>query len=187
MKLKPGIVIAPWIDPRVEVRDSPLHGRGMFARESFGSNEVVLIWGGTVFTEAELKVGKAKPGSVTLIEEGLYLGDPAGAPEADDFCLNHSCDSNLWMRDAITLVTWDVVEEDEELTIDYALWETNPTWRIGACRCGSPRRDPECPVARRSPAEHVDRHRPAQYSRRTPARGCPPCRSCSPRGPRRRR
>lgn len=139
MKLKPGIVIAPWIDPRVEVRDSPLHGRGMFARESFGSNEVVLIWGGTVFTEAELKVGKAKPGSVTLIEEGLYLGDPAGAPEADDFCLNHSCDSNLWMRDAITLVTRDVVEEDEELTIDYALWETDPTWRIGACRCGSPR------------------------------------------------
>lgn len=139
MKLKPGIVIAPWIDPRVEIRDSPLHGRGMFARESFGSNEVVLIWGGTVFTEAELKAGKAKPGSVTLIEEGLYLGDPAGAPEADDFCLNHSCDSNLWMRDAITLVTRDVVEEDEELTIDYALWETNPTWRIGACRCGSPR------------------------------------------------
>jgi hypothetical protein len=36
-------------------------------------------------------------------------------------------------------VTRDVVEEDEELTIDYALWETDPAWRIEACRCGSSR------------------------------------------------
>lgn len=139
MKLKPGIVIAPWLDPRVEVRDSPLHGRGMFARESFGSDEVVLIWGGTVFSEEDVQAGKARAGSVTRIEEGLYLGDPAGAPEGDDYCLNHCCDANLWMRGPITLVTRDVVEEDEELTIDYALWETDPAWCIEACRCGSPR------------------------------------------------
>lgn len=137
MHLKPGIVIQPWLDPRVEVRDSPIHGRGMFARESFGSNEIVLIWGGTVFSEADVKAGKADPTSLTCLEEGIYLGDPVGGGDAADYCLNHCCDGNLWMRDGITLVTRDVVEEDEELTIDYALWETNPAWFLPRCTCGS--------------------------------------------------
>lgn len=136
MRLKPGIVIAPWIDPRIEVRESPLHGRGMFARESFGSGEVALIWGGTVFSETEVLAGKAQPGTITRVEEGLYLGDPVGTSSAD-YPLNHSCDSNLWMRDAVTLVTRDVIEDDEELTIDYALWETDPAWVLDPCRCGA--------------------------------------------------
>ena len=139
MRLRPGIVIAPWIDPRIEVRDSPLHGRGMFARESFGSGEIALIWGGTVFSEAEVRAGKAQPGTLALVEEGIYLGDPAGTPEGADFPLNHACDANLWMRDALTLVTRDVIEEDEELTVDYALWETDAAWSLDPCRCGSPR------------------------------------------------
>lgn len=138
MRLKPGIVIQPWIDPRIEMRTSLIHGRGMFARESFGSGEVALIWGGTVFSETEIKAGKANPRSISLVEEGLYLGEPAGVMEVADYCLNHSCDSNLGMRDAITLVTRDVIEEDEELTVDYALWETDPEWILSPCHCGCP-------------------------------------------------
>ena len=139
MRLRPGVVVAPWADPRIEVRASLIHGRGMFARESFGSGEIALIWGGTIFTEAEIKAGMANPRSIARVEEGLYLGDPAGAPEGQDYCLNHSCDSNLWLRDAITLVTRDVIEEDEELTLDYALWETDPEWLLSPCGCGSSR------------------------------------------------
>ena len=139
MHLRPGIVITPWIDPRIEIRASPLHGRGMFARESFGSGEIALIWGGTIFSEKDIQAGKANRQSITLVEEGLYLGDPAGTGEGADYYLNHSCDSNLWMLNALTLVTRDVVEEDEELTIDYALWETDPHWVLSPCACGSPR------------------------------------------------
>jgi uncharacterized protein len=138
VRLRPGIVITSWLDPRIDVRDSPIHGRGLFARESFGSGEVAVIWGGTVFSEAEIKAGKAKAGTITLVEEGIYLGDPTGAPEGADYGLNHSCDSNLWMRDAITLVTREVIEEDEELTLDYSLWETDPERVLAPCRCGSP-------------------------------------------------
>ena len=139
MRLRPGILVAPWIDPRIEMRDSPLHGRGMFAKESFGSGEIAVIWGGTVFSAAEVQAGKAKAGTLVLLEEGVFLGDPAGTVEGADYPLNHSCDSNLWMRDAVTLVTRDVIEEDEELTLDYALWETDPGWSLSPCRCGSPR------------------------------------------------
>jgi uncharacterized protein len=138
VRLRPGIIVQTWMDPRIEVRDSPIHGRGMFARESIGSEEIALIWGGTVFSDADIQAGRANPSSLVLIEEGIYLADPVDAPVGTDYCLNHSCDSNLWMRDAITLVTRDVIEEDEELTIDYALWETNPEWTLSPCNCRSP-------------------------------------------------
>lgn len=138
MQLRPGIVITPWLDPRVEVRASPIHGRGLFARESFGSDEIALILGGTVFSEAKIKAMKANLQSSILVEEGVYLSDSAGKAEGADARLNHSCDSNLWMRDAITLVTRDVIEEDEELTLDGALWETDPEWVLSPCGCGSP-------------------------------------------------
>lgn len=136
--MRPGTVLAPWLDPRIEVRDSPLHGRGMFARKALVPGEVALVWGGTVFSAADLEAGRANPKSVTLLEEGLYLGDPAGVEAGEDYCLNHSCDSNLWMGDAITLVTRCAIEGGEELTIDYALWETDPAWVLDPCRCGSP-------------------------------------------------
>src|SRR5262249_45466335 len=42
-----------WIDPRVEVRPSRLHGRGSFARERIGADEVVTIWGGEPFRVAD--------------------------------------------------------------------------------------------------------------------------------------
>jgi uncharacterized protein len=136
VKLRPGIVISSWMDPRVEVRESPIHGLGLFARESFGSDEIVLIRGGIALSEAEIQGGKADPASLLLIEDDLYLGNPVGSGGTEDH-LNHSCEPNLWMRDALTVVTRDVVEEDEELTLDYALRETDPGWSLFPCGCGS--------------------------------------------------
>ena len=54
-----------WIDPRLEVRDSPMEGRGMFAGSEIRRGEVVVVWGGTVFTWDEVWEGKTKPHSVT--------------------------------------------------------------------------------------------------------------------------
>ena len=36
---------------------------------------------------------------------------------------NHSCDPNIWMKDAVTLIARRDIQIDEELTADYALWE----------------------------------------------------------------
>jgi GNAT superfamily N-acetyltransferase len=60
--------------------------------------------------------------------------------QADDdplACGNHSCDPNLWMADAITIVARRRIEAGEEATIDYALVTVDEGWRM-ACRCGSP-------------------------------------------------
>jgi hypothetical protein len=71
-------------------------------------------------------------------DSDLYSIEDSGGD--DGYFLNHSCDSNLWFRDAFTLVARRDVEEKEELTLDYALFEADPTAvAIAECRCGSPR------------------------------------------------
>src|ERR1041385_6678831 len=53
--------------------------------------------------------------------------------------LNHSCDSNLWMADEVTLVARRDILPGEEITVDYALFTTSPEWTLGKlCQCGSP-------------------------------------------------
>ncbi len=128
-----------WIDPRVETRRSIIHGNGTFARGPFKKGEVIVIWGGTIFTQEEIKAGKAKRGSIAEIGEGLYLAESANGPDSPDNYMNHSCDPNVWMDDEITLVARREIEAGQELTADYAMWGADPDWELSAdCRCGSP-------------------------------------------------
>lgn len=127
-----------WLDPRVEVRSSPIEGRGIFASEPIKKGEVVVVWGGLIFTEEEIEAGKAKPHSVAAIGEGLYLAESADGPESPDDLMNHSCDPNAWMRDEVTLVARSCINVDEELTADYAMWEADPSWVLHrSCGCGT--------------------------------------------------
>jgi hypothetical protein len=127
-----------WLDPRVEIRPSPISGRGLFAREPIAAGEIVERWGGVRMTDAELwEIAATLPRyNSAAVSEGnnllLALDDPIGFG-------NHSCDPNLWMRDAITVEARRAIARDEELTIDYATHTVTPSWRMETeCRCGSP-------------------------------------------------
>lgn len=69
-------------------------------------------------------------------DEELWSIEERG--DGDDYFLNHSCDSNLWMKDAYTLIAKRDVQIGEELTADYAIWEADETFvSKWECRCGS--------------------------------------------------
>ena len=138
IQVKPGTIFTPWIDPRLEERPSPIAGRGLFACQPIQAGEVVVIWGGTVFSQQELLAGKAIPDTVAVLDEGLYLADPAGALPGEDYTINHSCDPNLWMEGAITLIARRAVNMGEELTADYAVWLDDENWALESCHCGAP-------------------------------------------------
>lgn len=110
----------------------------MFAREPIKKGDVVVIWGGTLMTEEDIKAGKARRHSIAAIDEGLYLaGLPNEGDSPDDF-MNHSCDPNVWMKDEVTLVARRDTQAGEELTADYAMWERGEDWVMHqGCRCGS--------------------------------------------------
>jgi predicted ester cyclase len=133
-----------WIDPRIEIRPSSIHGRGMFATALIQRGEVVTVWGGAFVLTDRDRVTKRALGALgyTLgtIGEGLYLVAMLREGEEDvTNLINHSCDPNVWMHDEVTLAARRDIAAGEELTMDYAVIEGSEDWvGLFECRCGSP-------------------------------------------------
>ncbi len=130
-----------WKDPRIEIRRSSISGDGMFARQPIRKGEVVVIVGGQVMTETEFADFQATHSFYNFIQidKKLYLVEDPAITRSLNGSMNHSCDSNTWMDDDVTLVARRDIEAGEELTVDYALFTTQSNWMLDhRCRCGSP-------------------------------------------------
>jgi len=134
-----------WIDPRIKITSSLLHGKGMFAVAPIKQGEVVVIWAlpNTYKTGEEAKraaakgIAKGKTIQVFQIDEGLFSVEEKDADPT--YFMNHSCDPNVWMKDEVTLIARRDIKPNEELTIDYALMEADEDWVASwECACGSP-------------------------------------------------
>ncbi len=127
-----------WIDPRVEVRKSDVHGYGTFASGRFNRDEVVVVWGGTVFTAEQIKHGEAREHSYGPIGRGLFLGTPVSESGTPDERMNHSCDPNVWLLgDDATIVARRDIQAGQELTIDYATFNLPGFVSQWQCSCGA--------------------------------------------------
>ena len=126
-----------WVSPKIEVRASTMHGNGMFAMSPIAPGEAVVIWGGTFVGTEEAKRAGAQGKVVMQLDDDVYSIEERG--EASTYFMNHSCDPNVWMADTVTLVARRDIAADEELIVDYALFEANQdavmSWQ---CVCGSP-------------------------------------------------
>lgn len=127
-------------DPRLEIRPSPIHGNGIFTTAEICKDEVIIVWGGTLFTLEEIQAGEALEHSYCMICEDIYLGHTAEHGNSVDDYINHSCDPNVWMLNEVTLAACRNICAGEEITADLAMWwepddESVPPWE---CRCGSP-------------------------------------------------
>ena len=130
-----------WNDARIEIRKSHIHGSGMFARELIQRGEPVSIVGGTVMSEAEFEAFQVSHSryNAIQIDEDLHLVERAEIAETLEGSMNHSCDSNVWMSDEVTLVARQDIAAGEEITVDYALFTAQVNWRLdNPCHCGSP-------------------------------------------------
>jgi hypothetical protein len=113
MKAKSRRYRKSWLNPKIEIRPSPTHSRGLFARVPITKGEVVVVWGA---------------GSGYVRKSG----------EDPSYFRNHSCDPNTWMEDEVTSTARRNIEANEELTIDYAMYETDENRIIiEECVCGS--------------------------------------------------
>jgi uncharacterized protein len=128
-----------WIDARIEVRPSSIHGKGMFANATIQKGEVVIVWGGTLFTLEEILAGKALEHSYTAVADGVFLGHTREHGYSADDYMNHSCDPCIWFADEITLVARRLIRAGDEVTADIAMFwgpdeKEKKTWK---CCCGS--------------------------------------------------
>jgi len=125
-----------YVSPKVEIRNSPVRGRGLFATGGFRPGEVVYVMGGYVFTRQSSEV--ADPGSLSQrseiqIADNLFIG--AIHPDDSMIASNHSCDPNTAVQGQIIFVALREIAVGEELTHDWAT--TDDAAYAIECRCGS--------------------------------------------------
>jgi hypothetical protein len=128
-----------YLSPKTEVRESKIHGRGLFATAAIAKDEIVAVKGGHIVDRKTLRE-KITPrfGPVEIqIDDDLFIA-PVTEEEREGSMLysNHSCDANLGMRGGITLVAMRDIRAGEELTHDWAMTD-NDDYSV-ECKCSAP-------------------------------------------------
>ena len=127
-----------YLSPKTEVRESKIHGRGLFATAGIAKDEIVAVKGGHIVDRETLR-GKITPrlGPVEIqIDDHLFIA-PVTNEEREGSMLysNHSCDANLGVRGEITFVAMRDIRGGEELTHDWAV--TDDDDYSVKCSCGA--------------------------------------------------
>lgn len=128
-----------WADKRIKIKSSSISGLGIYAANPIKKGELLLIWGGYLVNQSQI-TNKDINETVVPVEERnseiIYLkvsDEEENNPHPANF-INHSCDPNAWLSDAITWTARRDIRKGEEITGDYATF-TIDKWRIN-CQCG---------------------------------------------------
>jgi uncharacterized protein len=125
--------------PKTEVRESKIHGLGLFATADIAKDEIVAVKAGHIVDRKTLREKiTARLGPVEIqINDDLFIA-PVAEEEREGSMLysNHSCDANLGIRGEITFVAMRDIGAGEELTHDWAT--TDDDDYSVECKCGAP-------------------------------------------------
>ena len=123
--------------PKTEVRESPIHGRGLFAKAAIARGEIVAVKGGYIvsketWTGLERDLGAAE----IQIAEDLFIA-PVQRDHREGCMLytNHSCEPNIGIQGQIVFIAMRDIPAGEELTHDWATMD-DMDYEM-ECRCGA--------------------------------------------------
>ena len=125
--------------PKTQVRESPIHGKGLFAKTAIAKGEIVAVKGGYIVDRRQWTALEERLGAAEIqISEGLFIA-PVHARHREGGMLytNHSCDPNIAIQGQIVFVAMRDIAPEEELTHDWAT--TDDSDYELECNCGSPR------------------------------------------------
>lgn len=130
-----------WIDERLEVAGSPIHGLGLRFASDLPAGTVVLRLGGRLVSTSELAALLAAADDdpdasyvdTVTVHPGRHLVLPPGTPVHFG---NHSCDPTLWHVGPYDVATRRPVHAGDEATIDYGTQSGAPGFTM-SCRCGA--------------------------------------------------
>jgi hypothetical protein len=124
-----------YLSTKLEGRPRPKQeDKGVFACQMVKAGEMLVVWGGEVFTWERLIRMPLHMRRLSLqVEENLYLVSSQEGP-AD--WVNHSCDPNAGMSGQIVLVAMRDIAPGEEVCFDYAMTDGSPYDEF-ECQCGA--------------------------------------------------
>ena len=126
-----------YLSPKTAVRESPIHGQGLFAAAAIAKDEIVAVKGGHIISRQTLDELAPRIGSAEIqIADDLFIC-PASEIEREGSMIfsNHSCDPNLGVRGEITFVAMREIGGGEELTHDWAMTDDDDSSTV--CQCGA--------------------------------------------------
>jgi uncharacterized protein len=131
--------IRPYRSPKIEVRESRITGRGIFAIDTILKDEIVAIKNGHILTKKEFYALSYKCQAYCMqFEDNFYFG-PKNEEEIEGnaVIINHSCTPNAGFMGQV-VVAMRTIEADEEVLMDNAMHFTDMGKLSGLeCRCGS--------------------------------------------------
>jgi hypothetical protein len=133
----------------MEVRESPIHGRGVYARCDIPYGTRIIEYEGERITKAESeRRDEARAAREAAGGDGcVYIFEINKRHDLDGYMdwntarlINHSCEPNCQsekVRGRIWISARRDIAAGEELSFDYGFDVEN--WRQHPCRCGSPK------------------------------------------------
>lgn len=111
-----------WMNPKLIVRKSRTHCKGILAKKDIEKGERLAIFGGDIMLIDEINdLPEHMQEYPMQIDERFVLGSrTAREPEDTDF-FNHSCDPNAGFKGQIFIVAMRNIKKNEEITFDYAM------------------------------------------------------------------
>jgi hypothetical protein len=124
-----------YLSPKLQARGFPHKGgMGVYARKAIGKGELLLVWGGVIRDDKQLrKLPKELQQHSIQVEEDLYQVS-THAYDPPDF-VNHSCNPNAGLSGQIAVVAMRDIAQGEEICIDYAMCDGSPYDEF-ECGCG---------------------------------------------------
>lgn len=141
---------------KIEARQSPIHGNGVFAIEPIAKGERILEYKGKRRTHDEVDTDTDGSGDVESGHTFLFTLDDDYVIDAnykgnDARWINHSCDPNCEAvldenekkpkKSRVFIEAMRAIEPGEELTYDYGITlderHTKRLKKIWACHCGA--------------------------------------------------
>jgi SET domain-containing protein len=127
-----------YLSPKVAVKKSAIHGKGLFTIEPIAKGEVVCVKGGYIFDRQTLQsMPEWFRAAEIQVADDLFVGPVAEAErEGSMIFSNHSCDPNIGVQGQIVFVAMRDIDAGEELTHDWATTDDDD-YRI-ECNCEAP-------------------------------------------------
>ena len=125
--------------PNTEVRESRIHGKGLFAQAAIAKGEIVAVKGGYILHKEQWsKIEEKLRAAEIQISEELFIA-PVRKDQREGCMLytNHSCDPNIAIQGQIIFAAMRDIVSGEELTHDWAT--TDDLEYEMECNCGSPK------------------------------------------------
>lgn len=124
-----------YLNPKAAPRLKPNGQMGIFAQEPLSRGEIISVWGGEIFTRAQLEqLPEPLQHYAMQVEEDFYLA--GGTLDATNY-FNHSCNPNAGLDGQIVLVAMRPIAQGEEICFDYAMTDGSPYDEF-ECQCGTP-------------------------------------------------